>query len=111
MAEARTMDKTALEAKNVAELQEIAGTLGVEGLKNLRKGQLIVLESKIIGMGPVPPHGAAKLPAVAVNRKLLPGRLVQTAPPAPEALSAARIRVSVSSEVSPGLIGGAKATF
>src|SRR5205823_10438288 len=35
------MDKSALEAKNVAELQEIAGTLGVEGLKNLRKGQLI----------------------------------------------------------------------
>jgi transcription termination factor Rho len=41
VAEARTMDKSALEAKNVAELQEIAGTLGVEGLKNLRKGQLI----------------------------------------------------------------------
>ena len=41
MAEVRTMDKSALEAKNVAELQEIAGTLGVEGLKNLRKGQLI----------------------------------------------------------------------
>src|SRR5438874_8960796 len=35
------MEKSELEAKNVAELQEIAGTLGVEGLKNLRKGQLI----------------------------------------------------------------------
>ena len=41
MAEARTMEKSELEAKNVAELQEIAGTLGIEGLKNLRKGQLI----------------------------------------------------------------------
>ena len=41
VADARTMDKSTLEAKNVAELQEIAGALGVEGLKNLRKGQLI----------------------------------------------------------------------
>ncbi|MFN2542956.1 MAG: transcription termination factor Rho [Actinomycetota bacterium] len=41
MAEARTMEKSELEAKNVSELQEIAGDLGVEGLKNLRKGQLI----------------------------------------------------------------------
>src|SRR5438270_10481861 len=35
------MEKSELEAKNVAELQEIAGGLGVEGLKTLRKGQLI----------------------------------------------------------------------
>jgi len=41
VAEARTMEKSELEAKNVAELQEIAGGLGVEGLKTLRKGQLI----------------------------------------------------------------------
>src|SRR5205807_5141632 len=41
VAEARTMEKSELEAKNVAELQEIAGALGVEGLKNLRKGELI----------------------------------------------------------------------
>ena len=41
MAEARTMEKSELEAKNVAELQEIAGGLGIEGLKGLRKGQLI----------------------------------------------------------------------
>ena len=41
MAEARTMEKSELEAKNVAELQEIAGGLGIEGLKGLRKGQLV----------------------------------------------------------------------
>src|SRR5437660_2902860 len=35
------MEKSELEAKNVAELQEIAGGLGIEGLKNLRKGELI----------------------------------------------------------------------
>src|SRR3989440_11105967 len=35
------MEKSELEAKNVAELQEIAGGLGIEGLKGLRKGQLV----------------------------------------------------------------------
>ena len=35
------MEKSELEAKNVSELQEIAGGLGIEGLKNLRKGELI----------------------------------------------------------------------
>jgi transcription termination factor Rho len=41
VAEVRTTEKSELEAKNVAELQEIAGGLGIEGLKNLRKGELI----------------------------------------------------------------------
>jgi transcription termination factor Rho len=35
------MEKSELEAKNVSELQEIAGGLGIEGMKGLRKSELI----------------------------------------------------------------------
>jgi transcription termination factor Rho len=39
--DARTIDRESLEGKVIAELQEIAGGLGVEGHQRLRKGELI----------------------------------------------------------------------
>ena len=41
MPDARTIDREELEGKNVSELQELAGSLAVEGHQRLRKGELI----------------------------------------------------------------------